>query len=586
MTLNYELPTIKNYTDEDYEVMGNFMETLIHNYLQGNNETSLVYWMQRFSTEEQGIRAIYWLSKERYIVSNVVHNYATVGLNPDWVKEHYNIEDVNKEIAKRKISKGSPKLEGCSNTATNVSVYSGIKETGLVRYGLAKAGTNKFTYDIGMIIKYKRDIVRFSVKSMKKMEKKLKRSLRLDEGYDYESIIEQVIDLIIDSGDLEYALGKLLLDSRGRAIHEAVRTIFNPISNKMARALVMAPPELATDESKRNAYLYISEMLHGHEGNIFRKARKGRKAFSEREYLDLDTTKEKDLDDLFENVWLERIYNDLEACEKNPNHLVTAAIEVDFSASNMTIIGLLLGHQDYVDHTKYMWNIEGLSKNHVKFAQTPYVFGGKKSIVVYWTDKKLEFTKEQVTTMQYEMRKGKFSVANRLKDIIIDHCHPEEFQEVNVRGHNHVVECNKHQRVLETTKQHIVYDSVKDQFSAIEHSTTVAIPDLNKFRTYFMTGLIHSVDSSVLDYICLHMDWILPIHDAGIVSWSGATKMRKLALREMQDLRREGRSIIEYYLESINIDDKGWAKYLQLLNDVDELNKDMKEFTISEYILK
>jgi hypothetical protein len=81
------------------------------------------------------------------------------------------------------------------------------------------------------------------------------------------------------------------------------------------------------------------------------------------------------------------------------------------------------------------------------------------------------------------------------------------------------------------------------------------------------------------------MNWILPIHDAGIVTWSGATTMRNQAVIEMQYVLDNNKQTVENYLKSINLDSKGWAKYYKLADKIELLNRG-KEITLSPYLLK
>ncbi len=77
----------------------------------------------------------------------------------------------------------------------------------------------------------------------------------------------------------------------------------------------------------------------------------------------------------------------------------------------------------------------------------------------------------------------------------------------------------------------------------------------------------------------------LPIHDAGIVTWSGATTMRNQAVVEMQYTLDNNEVTVENYLKSINLDAKGWAKYRVLKDKIEKLNRG-KEIHISPYLLK
>jgi len=589
--LDYEIPTINGYYESDYSVANKMIDSLFYRFSLNMGPTSLPHWIDKFSSQQQANRMILKLVRDGVISTSIVHNYAQISISKLFLLKRFNQSELDELILTSKLSKHYP-LEPDSvfnklnPVADDVKLTSGICKSGLVRFGFAKAGTHQFQYDTVMMSKYHDEIVRYSVKAMRKMEEKLDRSLRLSEGYDYESLIEKIIGMIVENKSEHYILGSLVLCSRGRAIYACLKTIFNPLSNKMARALIVSPAEKATDESKKNCYLFISEIVNGFDGNIARKSFKGLMAYNNRKFHDLDLSTEDGIDELFENIWLERLYNELDMIKANPKHLITTPLEVDFGASNMTIIGLLLNHQDYVDHTNYMWKIDGLSKLHVKSAQTPYVFGSSASPQSLWKKNKLEYTDEQVKIILREQTTGKFAFANRLKDIIIGECNPTPIMNLVVGHERCIVECNKTKNVGETKKQYVVLDSTTEKFKIIHHTNTHKTPDLVQFKRYFMTGLIHQIDPQILDNICLNMDWILPIHDAGIVTWSGASTMRKLAKREMEDIRANGDSIVFNYLKSINLSAKGWKQYAKLKADIKLANINNGEFRISEYLLK
>lgn len=610
--MKIEIPELTNYAETNNEVANQMVESLWNRYCNDQGSTSLPYWIDKFTSEKQANRMVLALAKAGIITTTVKTNWAEIELNENYLLSKANKEELNDLIRTTKLAKYMPQTaEMAINNpvATSTKLTSGIKESGLARFGFAEAGQkHSFKYDVNMMTKYKTEIIAYSVKSMKKMEKQLGKSLRLPANYDYQSLIEQTIDLIIANPDTTYILGKLTNDSRGRAIYECLRTIFNPLANKMARALVVTPATKVTKEGIRNAYLCIAELRHGFNSSIFRKVRCGRRCHEERSFHELNLTgelsndfiqthnesecilkkeelKEKAIDELHENIWLERLYNEFDQLAINPDHLVTTPLEVDFSSSNMVMIGLLLGHSDYIDHTSYMWQMDGLTKQHVKFAQTPYVFGSSASVKTLWTKNNLTFTDEQIRIMKKAQTTGKFAIANELKDIIINYCTPTATMNLCVQREEFTVECNKTKNVGDLTKQYVVYDSTTNKFKVIKHTNTHTVPDLQQFKRYFMTGLIHNLDSQVLDNIVLGMDWILPIHDAGIVTWEGATTMRNRAVREMQDVLDNRKETMVNYLTSIGLTNKGWIKYAKLLEKVEEANIG-KKIELSPYLLK
>ena len=247
------------------------------------------------------------------------------------------------------------------------------------------------------------------------------------------------------------------------------------------------------------------------------------------------------------------------------------------------MIGLLLNHSAYVDHTNYMWEIPGLSKLHIKKAQTPYVFGSQAPITKLWKKSKLKWTADQVKLMKYHQTHGKFAIANMFKDIIVNHCQPEAVMNLNVDNEHFTVECNRFKYVGDTTKQYVVYNSTTKNLEVISHMSVVKVPDLFRFQTYFVTGIIHNLDSQIMDFMCNLMEWVLPIHDAGIVTIAEARKFKHLASDKMKDIHSRGYEIVYNYFKSINLDDAGWKKFALLVKLVKELKGNMN---ITPWLLK
>jgi len=584
----FELPEIRDYLESDYEVASAMMSSLFYNYSIDAGATSQPHWLGKFSNQFQGNRMLIRLAELGMIITTVPKpNWSEIIINEETLLATYTQDELNELVRDAKLSKLGPKFERTSLTAgaMDTKLESGIQYTGIFRRGFAKCAQHRFTYSTTVMKKFRDQIVTVTNKSMRKMEAKLGYSLRNTKRTDYTSIIEEVIDSVVADPYAEYNLGKLTNDSRGRATFNCVRQIFNPISNKLARSLIVTPPTAVTADALRSAYLFIAELYTGFEPNITKKIASGKLAYKQRCYHKIDMTSNKALDSLFENIWLSRLYDDLDAYYLDNNHLVTTPLEVDFSASNMTIIGILLGHKQYIDPSTYMWKIDGLSKLHVKFAQTPYVFGSSASVQSLWRKNGLEYNDEQVSIMRRAQLTGKFSIANEFKDIIIKHCNPEPVMQLSVGSEKYIVECNRYKNVGDITTQYSVYDSVEDKIKNIRHTSTHKVPDLEQFRRYFVTGLIHNRDSWLENKICLDLGWMLPIHDAGIVTWAGATPMRQSAVKWMRVMRDDRKVIVESYLKSINLDNAGWKRYHKLITRVDA-ERGSSKLTISPYLLK
>lgn len=572
------IPEIKDYTESDYLVAEAMLKALVHNLTNNLGATSLPYYMDKFSNHNEANKMILALAKQSLIKTSVVHNYATIELNREAFAE--SDEEFFALVRANKLNKYKPLDKVVKDSPSRVKLASGIQKSGIVRNGLAKTSHHRYTYDIPMMKKYLKPITQYAVKSMKELEKELNTSFFTEEGIDYEATVRATLDFIIDNPTNEYCLGDLLLDSRGRAIHKCLSTVFNPIANKFARALVKHEPMQVTYKQLDDAYLFIAELVEGFVPKVKTKRKLGMKFYSKRILPDAHKP-----EDIYEVIWCERMYAELDAWFLDPTHGFTTPIEVDFSSSNMVMIGILLGHTEYVDHTKYMWQIDGLSKLHIKKAQTPYVFGSQAPITKLWKNAGLSWTVDQLKLMRYHQAHGKFAIANQFKDIIVNHCQPQAEMVLNVDNEHFKVECNRFHNLGDTTKQYIAYDTVTKQFKVITHTSTIKVPDLFRFKTYFVTGLIHNLDSQIMDYMCDRMEWVLPIHDAGIVPVALARKFKQLAVDKMKDIYSRNSEIVYNYLKSINLDDAGWQKYAKLRKEIENRNKG-KRMEITPWLLK
>lgn len=579
-----ELPELKDYSDADYDVAEQLLSSLFYRMVNNLGPTSLPYHMDKFSSQLQANKMILALANNNVITTSIKYNYATIELNREHILSQITEDELYDIIRENKLANYRPitsdRAKSTIAGASKVKLASGITQSGLLRLGFAKAGTNPFKYDRVMLRKYYSQIVEYSVKSMRSLEAKLGYSLAHREAIDYEATIKATIEWLLTT-DETFVLGELLNDSRGRAIYRCLSTIFNPIANKCARSLVVTPSYTISDDTYLdNAYLAIAELVSGFNPSIEAKLLLGQQYFIERRYHVNPSN-----DDLFENIWLERLYNDIASYLDNPTHEFTTPIELDFSSSNMVIIGLLLGHSDYIDHTKYMWSIDGLSKLHVKKAQTPYVFGSRAPITKLWKKANLGYTVDQVKLMKHHQAHGKYVVANELKDILVMHSQPTATMKLHVFNEQFIVECNRFKHVGDTTKQYVVYNTSTKQFQIIAHTNVVNVPDLPRFRTYFPTGLIHNLDSQMMNAMCSSMQWILPIHDAGLVALAEAPKFRQLAVQQMERIYANRESILQNYFKSINLDEAGWTKYAKLQAKVRKLNEG-KTVNITQYLLK
>ena len=164
-----------------------------------------------------------------------------------------------------------------------------------------------------------------------------------------------------------------------------------------------------------------------------------------------------------------------------------------------------------------------------------------------WRDMDIKFTQEEVMAFNHELESGDIAVANKFKDFIIQNSRPTEEMDLVVDNETFKVTCNKHFNIGETTNKFDLYDTYSDSVRRIHNTETVKRPDLRSFRRFFVTGIIHNIDSQIedntVDAVYDAYEWVIDIHDA-LVLCCEATDYAK-------DVYCSGRSKNEPSLERI-----------------------------------
>ena len=154
-------------------------------------------------------------------------------------------------------------------------------------------------------------------------------------------------------------------------------------------------------------------------------------------------------------------------------------------------MGALLGDQRMLEATNMAgdenqlrdpWHLEGLSRNHVKKACTPKLYGSGQAVHTLWAKYKLEYTLDDLNLMNTEMKSGMFGTADKFKEFIINNCNPRPTMMVRVWNDTFEIKCNRHQRVGEVPMKYDLYDTETGRIRRITHMKTKAIPDLEGFR--------------------------------------------------------------------------------------------------------
>ena len=585
------IPTeLQQYVDKEPLIKA-FWHSLWNNFLNHDKPISTTYWYDKVDSIVLFNKMLQTLSLIGWIDSIVLQqrHWAEVHLKLDKVLEYITentLLDIRKEVKFNRY-----KLLNNPATNPNITKQNGKKrDTGLVREGFMRSGNIQFKYDTDKLYKYFDAIVMNVTKSMRLYDLENNTDSTIDEA-SYASIAKEIVEYHMYSPDEKFTLGENYNDSRGRAISTALQRVFNPITFKDARALLLFDkPQLITnmDNYLKAMYLFVAE-LHGVKRIKSENAKllRGMHLYKKRELPNLDLNTEEGRKDLNELIYLERIYEELDvvlSIAKGPKYTYFP-IELDASASMLQIESVLLNHKPFMEMTNVLgreindpWYIKDVTRLQVKFHATPTLYGSSQTADTLWKKNNQPFNKKQVATMNYEVQKGQFAVANAFKDLLIEHVRPLETMEVTCWKDTFTIECNRFRNVGEYTKRYPLYSTEEQQIVPIVHTHTKKVPDLKQFKRYFPTLLIHNIDSKIADTICLNksIDWIISIHDAFLVSAVNACIVRKQYASLMKELHKDHKKVINKFFKSIRLSRNAQKDWDNLQELIEPLTKPFK----------
>lgn len=604
---------------QERDAMEHMFASLWHRFLNNKSSTSTVYWYDKFESDKVFNNFLYHLSNSGWATIKTLptKNWSEIELN-----ESKLLQFVSKEILdniRRSFKFNKYRMTNTTSTKYNVTKLLGKKQdTGLERKGFSRAGNSKFSYDT-KYIEFYRDAIELNLtKSMRELGIDAE---EFNDDIDYASVSKEILDFHIENPNAVFTTGENINDSRGRAISSALSKVFNPISSKDARSLIVIEDDRDFDDSHLEpVYLFIAELIGNKQKTMALKALEGKRCYEDRELhsLDLvtkqlvDQEKQKeenkradhDRKELHENIFLERIYDELDryfdykeeqlkdnfkykilmkrlsrarvqksidSINKEIDELIdsvpvtgfswTIPLELDATSSMLQIQGALLNHLPFLEKTNCfgselqdIWTVPGIPRKMFKDAATPMLYGSSQSVKALWVTNKHNFTKEQLALANKELTKGTFAVAKLFKDFIIKNVKPKETMKVKIWGQEFTIKCNRYKHKGDYKVRYNIFDSVSNKVKTIWHMHTQNVPDLEQFRRFFITLLIHSIDSVVMDYICRNINWIIPIHDAAIISPIDATEVRELYCGQINKIHTERQTILSEFFESIGID--------------------------------
>lgn len=362
---------------------------------------------------------------------------------------------------------------------------------------------------------------------------------------------------------------------------------------------------MATLAGANAVFLFVAE-LNGYKSgqSMEDKIQFGINCWLTTRMLDLDLSNESDRADLYENIWLGRLYGDLDNAfgmntiegdiikamyvadpsyqvnlQLNSAYKWTVPIELDAGASMLQVEAMLLGDAQLANATNMIegvltdpWSIKGLTRNHVKKACTPMLYGSSKACYELWEQNGLKFTLDDVKTYSESLNSGYLAVANLFKEFLINNCNPKPTMDVTIWKETFRIECNRFRNVGEATVGYDIYDTDSDSIKRIYHTTTTKVPDLEQFRRYFVTLLVHNIDSQVANAIAEAVydqyGWVIDIHDAFLINPDAAEFVRTKYAELMEEIFANRKSILANYFASIGINATAQKQWSQLQSKI------------------
>jgi len=586
-----------------YEEVERMFEAMWYAYLkQGTKGTiSLPYWAQRIKNVKAMNVALKLLSTAGWIETNVqpINNWGEAQLCEKKLLQFMDKTELASIRKSIKFSKYVLNNEAEATKNNLVRINGRTRSTGLVREGFRKTSNVQFQFDIEKMVEYKYEIVALINKGIDKMMIRFPQ-IKNDLAH-YGNVGEEIIEHYIwDEG--KYTAGQNKIDSRGRNISGMLNKIGNPIGFKIMRSLLVLPEAVrntATPAGLRNKYLFIAELLGYKNGNVAGKVNFGRRAYLNKKLLDLDLP--EDMDDLFENIWLERMYEEIDyvlniakdwkkktaMARFNKGQLSMTATakkietfignkwyvptEIDASASVLMIEGLLLSHKPFLNRTNVIggtiqdaWG-HSVITNRLQFKTIMRVcYGSSASPAKMWSDMEIKYTLSEVQAFELELETGEIAVANKFKDFMIQNANMTEKMNVVIDNNEFEIECNRYYSEGDRTDKFDLYDSKSHSIRRIHNTTTVKTADLKRFRVFTPTCLVHGLDSQVEDntvgYVVDVYGWALDIHDAIVLCCEATDYAKDIYCSgkteeepSLERIHRERNNILGKYFTSIGI---------------------------------
>ena len=448
----------------------------------------------------------------------------------------FSLREIRRQIL---VAKYSLATEPSETSPVMVKSNHALMESGIYRAGFARVSHMGYRYDRAMLALHRNAI-----------EDSIIADIDVPDGHktlDYQEIIHEVVDNMLDFTG-EYFSSDGYADQRGRFYF--TKGAFTPQNNKLARSLMQLPQPVALTANGRDAVaMFISELA-------------GVKASSAQDRLVLgyDLLDSKAIPDglhLWEQIWLQRIY---ENWSDQSNWLVP--IELDATASAVQFLSVLLNDHALMEQVNLIydgilhdfWASTDLPREHMKRYLTPHIYGSQASARDLWMKNHLQVTPELLAIAKRVENLPHVRGIFLLKNHILENmAMPQPEMNVNIGTESFTVHCTRFvpSRRVEFVR---VYKPINDKIGVDIpiRVPNLKEPDLESFKRFFPSCLIHNLDSQVANQICRRLDWVIPNHDAWIISPNDGLKLRlwyvSLLHRKVYAQRH---SILARYLASI-----------------------------------
>jgi len=607
-----KLPTIYDL-DVTPEIQAMF-RAMWHMYITKGPEApvSMTYWAKRIADPKLHNQVLSVLSNNGWITVSTrpSNNWSEACINESKLLTYCTKDELDHTRMFYKFSKYKLQLHELDQDfgATKTSVKGRKCNTGLVRNGFAKSGKVPYSFDTNAIHANHSLVVREVNKGIEKMIVKYPKIVT--DHANYRELGNEVIDayLYADS-TTQYNGGPRSSDQRGRNNRGDLSKIGNPIGFKIMRSLLVIPEQhrnVCTPAGLRNKYLFIAQLNGFKSGSTDSKAQMGRANYYAR----------TPAHDAVEQVWLERTYADIDlafdgkfagiranrateiAKYKSANtkwhtariptmvdelaqleasviskssHKWSCPVEIDASASVISFIGLLLNHKPYMDRCNILhgdlsdaWGHHIITnRNQAKTIMRP-LYGSQISAKDMWNDMGIQYTQEEADIFQWELEHGEFAPAVAMKNFLINNAQMQPTMILNVNGHKATTVCNKFHNIGETTTKYDLFDSATKRVRRIHNTSIKQIPDLKSFKRWGPTGLIHALDSQVMDNsvdaVIDKFGWVIDIHDAMVLCAEAADYGRDVYANgrtadepSLKQIHRDRNFILQEYFRSLNI---------------------------------